>query len=207
MIVMNELEIPYELADFSSDTSKDHMRRIADRAPEAYANHVMTRECENVWLCENPKSSVWHFYVALLPHCILVYGDIGEMIIRPGSGCRMGWLRGCLDDGKSDSFEYMLGKVPAKHKQLEFMTGDVLLACEEYVVHNPEEAYRMQEALNNWASLVGDYGNPQESWYSAASNANLDPEWYSGYCCYDSEMYWCAYALQWFTAEWVKTNT
>ena len=195
------------LEDFIEETSEKHLGYIKDRMPRVYSDHVMTKEQENVWRCGRPGSSNWHFYVAILPHCIVVYGDIGEMIIRPGWNRGIGWLRGCLDDGKSDSFSYMLGKVPSPHRQEVFMPGDVIAECLEYG-NNPDNqaAHEVQNALDDWAERIGDNEDQRESWYAAASHADLECEWYAGYNDYSSEMYWCAYALQWFVAAWVKEN-
>lgn len=202
---MNSIEVPGDLEDFIEDTSDNHLAQIKKTMSEAYNRHVMTKESENVWRCGRPNSSVWHFYVAILPHCIVVYGDIGEMLIRPGWNRGIGWLRGCLDDGKSDSFQYMLSKVPSTHRQLVFMPGDVIEECLEYG-NNPdnEAGEQVQKALDEWADRIGYNEYPRESWYAAASEADLDCEWYAGYNDYSSEMYWCSYALQWFIAEWVK---
>lgn len=204
---MQKIEIPEALEAFVSETSENHLAHIKTVMPKSYARHIMSKISECVWRCGRSDSSNYHFFVALLPHCIVVYGDVGEMIIRPGWNRGIGWLRGCLNDGKTDSFHYMFSKVPGPHRQEVFMPGDAIEECIEYG-DNPdnEAAEQIQKALDEWAERIGYNEDPRESWYAAASEADLDCEWYAGYNDYSSEMYWCAYALQWFTAAWVKEN-
>ncbi len=201
------IEIPEYLGNFVEETSEKHRAHIETVMPKAYADHVMTKVNDCTWRCGRADGgSQYHFFVVISPHCIVVYGDIGEMIIRPGWNRGIGWLRGCLDDGKRDSFHYMLSKVPMPHRQEVFMPGDVIAECIEHG-NEPDygEGKQVQEALDDWADHI-ECEDPRESWYTAASNAGLDCDWYAGYNDYSSEMYWCAYALQWFIEAWVKEN-
>lgn len=201
------LELPDLLEEFVDDTSESNFKKASYAMKSAFDDHVLKSVGENIWLCGKPSgSSVWHFYVALLPHCIVVYGDIGDLLIRPGWNRGIGWLRGCLEN-KPEHFGYMLSKVPNRELRTQFMPGDVISECFEYG-NNPdnEVASEIQAALDEWAERLGGNEDPRQAWYTAASSADLECEWYAGYNDYTQEVYWCAYALQWFVREWVKQN-
>lgn len=208
-----EITIPDSLEDYINDTTEAHEEQIGNIFPGVFSNHMLApivdSEHASVWCCADPESSNMHFYIAIVPHAILVYGDLGEMILRPGWNRGIGWLRGALHEGDATvtGFGYLLGKVPLPHRQISFMPGDAIAEVLDSVATQGYALDEMQELLDDWADRIDDGSSIEDSWYAAASNADLDCEWFSGHQDYDSEMYWCAHALRWFVAEWIKLQT
>ncbi|KKL78020.1 hypothetical protein LCGC14_2029010 [marine sediment metagenome] len=207
------LVIPGRLVDEMKNTSEAHRKRIEEYADNAFKDHVL--ECKvdddvaQVWYCGRPGgSSVYHFYVAFIPHAVVVYGDIGDMLIRPGWNRGLGWLRGALHDGKDKYFNYMLGKVPGKHARMEFRSGDVIESLVECVKDDESFIEETQNILDDWAEqIVFTSEGLEQAWHEAARrDLDYDGELVYGFTDFDSEMYWCAYALRWFVREWVKQN-
>jgi len=160
-----------------------------------------------VWLCERPKDSAYHFYVAMPQHAIIVYGDIGEMILRPGWNRSIGWLRGALREGEGEYFDYLLEKVPSPHRREVFMPGDAIEHMVDEARDDPDSYGSNQRVLDEFAEAVdthGDIRTVRESWVDAIYECGYDGEYCIMFDEPDAEMYWCAHALRWFMKEWVK---
>lgn len=199
-----KLVIPDDLLEYIEETSENHHGAIKRMHENDFSTHEMTEESPGVWLCKRPGTIIYSFRVAFLPGAILVWGDIGTMVLHPGANRGIGWLRGAVNDGAAKSFSYLFEKVPSEHRRMEFMPGDVLEACREAY---EEGGYgdAIVRALADW-DVGGEPDEQREAWYMAASRAGLDCEWYAGYNDYCAEMYWCAYALCWFVKRWAKEN-
>lgn len=199
-----KLTIPDDLLQYIEETSENHQSSIERMHENDFATHELTEESPGVWLCKRPGTIIYSFRVAFLPGAILVWGDIGTMVLHPGANRGIGWLRSAVRDGKAKDFGYLFEKVPRDHRRMEFMPGDVLEACRE-AYEEGEYGEEIILAVELWATHL-DYEDQRESWYNSAYLAPLDFEWYSGHEDYCAEMYWCAYALCWFVKRWVKEN-
>ena len=215
----SKLVIPEELQHLVDETSEKKSRQLRGWAEQSFKDHelslVESGEKVEVWYCGRPDgSSVYHFYVAFTPHAISVYGDIGDMLIRPGWNRGLGWLRSALHDGADEHFSYLLGKVPSHRAKKNFFPGDVIEHLQEEAAgrngyfDEDQCLAKSQELIDEWAERVGysyiDGGEPRD-WWDACNAKGLDYEYAGGFEDYDSDMYWCAYALRWFVRKWVAT--
>ena len=201
------LTIPRELEPYVKETSRNHRNTIAELSENAFKDHVLTMESKGVWRCSRPsESSIYYFHVCFLPHTIVVCGDIGDMLIRPGWNRNLGWLRGALNDGegKYNGFGYMLSKVPGKHARRDFFPGDVIDELQSLAKDDEDYERNSQKLLDEWAENVLYDGDLERPWHEAANTLGEEAEFFCGFTDYDSEMYWCAHALRWFVIEWVK---
>jgi hypothetical protein len=82
--------------------------KIAADAAKAFEHHVAMRLSPGVWKCAAPGTWTYGYMVAFLPSCVVVWGDIGELMLRPmGEACSAAWAL-----GSRNSIGYMLSKVP-----------------------------------------------------------------------------------------------
>lgn len=107
------------------DTKAEHRRQIAALAAINFADHVLIEEAPGQWLCHRPGTGIYHFRVAQLRGALVVWGDIGDMIIANGRGS-IGWFRGA-----QGSRDYVLSKSPTARRD-EFMPGDFKVALFHY---------------------------------------------------------------------------
>ncbi len=108
-----------------------HRKMIADMAAQEFAAHVLKPEGEGRWYCGKPGTGMYHFRVLTAPFAIIVYGDIGECILRCSDRDALGWLRSAVHDepGTEGHPDYVLSKVEAgKSAPKEFLAE---LAMEE----------------------------------------------------------------------------
>jgi len=198
---MSELVIPAALKEYEGETSEHHRGQISKMHERDFAEHQIEEERPGIWYCAKPGTGILHFYVCFLPHAIIVYGDIGDMLIRPGRDRGLGWLRGATHEGDAKYLDYLLGKVPQSNRRRKFMPGDVVDSLREY-----GDDPAVQKALDEWADRLDGGEDLQEAWCNAASYADLDSEWYGCFEDYDAEMYWCGLALCWFVREWRRLH-
>lgn len=104
------------LLKFYAPSFKDHQLTVQAEGPSGGA-----------WLytCRSPLTSFYSFNVVVAPQVILVYGDIGELLLRVTPGGfpheMLRWLR----DSTRDPIEldYLLGKCP--NPEWEFGEGEL----------------------------------------------------------------------------------
>lgn len=128
-------------------TSDEHTMLINRLASESLKNHVVTRTSTGAWRCGNPNgSSIYEFYLRFEPGAVLVWGDLGEFVLRHSDG---GGRRAFDGDSKSllwfctaSDPSYLLGKVRACDggKKL-FCYGDAMkwLAEQETEANNDRD--------------------------------------------------------------------
>lgn len=58
-----------------------------------------------LWRCGKPGTNVCSFWIAALPGCVALWGDIGSLMIPQWGAYDIAWLRGAID-----SLDYVLGK-------------------------------------------------------------------------------------------------
>jgi hypothetical protein len=173
-------------------TSKQHRAEVRSDAVKDFKDHVIktlvddTMNRVHVFECRHVSgTSNLCFWVSVLPHAILVHGDIGELLIDHPSG-GIGWLRGSVE-----SMDYFLGKA-YQLKETQFCPGDALalLDDEEWRDRKTREAIRAE-----W--------NPNEDedvgrkWAETVYEILGDPE-FPDCMDYDRTSLWCYEALRWF---------
>lgn len=88
-----------------------HRQTIEHFAKEAFATHELTvqsRTSDNkpyLWRCQRPGTWNYGYFVAELLGAVIVYGDIGELIIAQGPSYNLEWLEKAIN-----SMGYVLEK-------------------------------------------------------------------------------------------------
>jgi len=200
-------------------TSKRCREEMKTYAEEAFKDHVITEEGENVFRCGQPDTIIHSYRVAFLPAgMIVVYGDIGEMMIQRGGE---GWLRGAIrHDYVSD---YIMEKVRPVRRIEAFMPGDALIELRQIHDGIPEIDHKgvnfVEQAIaegdepcdSDWEVkpdpegaekiarewLLYNDGDDGEAWSRAIYEHTGDCE-YNDCRDYTTNDLWCYYALSWF---------
>lgn len=84
-------------------TQVEHRANIARLAADAFMDHALVEEGEGRFLCWKPGTGYYHFRVIFAPGHVIVIGDIGDLVLRPGYEA-MPWLL------SSGSLDYILSK-------------------------------------------------------------------------------------------------
>lgn len=129
-------------------TREAHVARAVADARERLSGHVLTTEGPRQWVCRRPPgdaaggwSGRYWFRVAMLPGAILLYGDIGELLLRMQESDPLDWLRGAVKDP-----DYLLGKASAPRERV-FLQQEAVAAIEELGKENPAARMRV---LRDW---------------------------------------------------------
>lgn len=169
-----------------NQTRKEHRAVIARMAAEAFANHVLTQETSQQWLCGQLGTGIYHFRVLTAPGFLIVVGDVGEIVLQCHARDSLAWLRGAIG-----SVNYVLEKVRAcsdADRREEFMRGDALEYLRELDIdhrrdNEPERdengrfvanpgsptAARIREA---WSESIDE--DPAMQWLRACHEAGHD---------------------------------
>lgn len=168
------------------ETQEEHRAAIAKFAADAFHEHTLTEEAPQRWLCAKPGTGIYAFRVCLVPGAILVYGDIGDMLLVRFGGAGLDWLRGAVR-----SRDYLLGKVPVAHRGEVFLRGEAERVVKEMEDAGHSAADALRDALDD--ELEDD--GPHAFYRAYAHNVDSDvPD-----CAdFSSELHWCAEALAWF---------
>jgi hypothetical protein len=99
-----------------SNFIENNRKKIFDMARKNFTNHVIKKEADHLYLVRNPENSFFWFRMAFLPEMVLLYGDVGELVLCCRSACDpQGWLANA-----HKSPDYMLSKVPYEFRREEF---------------------------------------------------------------------------------------
>jgi hypothetical protein len=204
------------------ETSERHRAQLKEYAEDSFKNHVITEEQPGVFRCAQPNTNQYLFRVAFLPAgLIVVYGDIGDMMIQRGGE---DWLSGAIrHDYVSDYvLEKMLPTRGRTERQTEFMPGDAaaeLLRMHDGVprkvggIIKPEDIEGLTPADDDyWEERPNpklalkiaegwldhdESGRDAEGWSRSYYDRTGDCE--SPQCRdYSSNTLWCYHALSWF---------
>lgn len=100
-------------------TAVEHAADIARMAAERYATMTVAWNAEHhAYLCMPAERNGWCF-VATPPGAVILYGDVGEAILRHSDSDSLGWLRRAAS--REEYPDYLLSKVEAmggRRKQL-----------------------------------------------------------------------------------------
>jgi hypothetical protein len=160
------------------------MEEQEQRAAESFARHVVTEEAPGRWLCARPGTGICHFRVVDLPNAVLVYGDIGDLLLVRGG---VAWARGSVY-----SLDYLLGKSPHRREVKEFypeLAKEAIVDWLEQETITPEQAEALRE---DWSEGFG------EEFDRAVYEVTGDSELCGAGMWWSSEALWCALALRWF---------
>lgn len=190
---------------YERDTYTRNAEIIATLATEAFKGHELKVETDDRWACRRPGSSNYWFRVIKAPAALIVYGDVGEIVLRISDIDPIPWLRGAID-----SPEYLWKKVQAsKSPKTMFYPKDALAWLEQYIRESyPEAECDTQRLKKQRARLVetlddlrddfdsGD-GFTHERFYHALSEVGVDDH-YSVGMFHSTEMLWMLHLLRCF---------
>lgn len=183
---------------------------VKELAEKDFANHVITKVADERWLCRNPGSSSYWFFVIVVPGTVIIYGDVGECILQMyerSTLATLAWIR-----GSCDSWDYVLGKMHRPPKT--FFPGDAIAYLEDMVKNEEEEnaeddngepveladrkpaASRpiLEEAID--LAKCGELN--QHTWGGICGENNFEGEVYGVPEKWDSDCYWSIHALRTF---------
>lgn len=179
----------------TKQTSETYRAKIKEQAFHAARNHKITKESENVFYCGEPGTGIYSFRVCIHPGCILVYGDIGELILLPYTKDPLSWLLGCVS-----STDYLISKVPFELRNNIVLKDDAYAILDEYL----EEGYIDQDQYD---SIVCDWDESEhDSMWSMAWHNNTQVDEIPEPFDYRFRILYIAYMLEWFVSELNKQN-
>ena len=204
-------------------TSDRAVKNSRDYSEEAFKDHVITEEQPGVFKCAAPTTIIHSFRIAFLPNgMIVIYGDIGEMMIQRGGES---WLRGAIRHDYVSHYVFEKAKPFRRWNHKEFFPGDALaeilrLRDGEPIIRDGINLVEQARKAGQATHLISDYWdsfpNPDlalrisEDWLSEDSTGMDADSWsrayykHTGDCeypdCryYDSNDLWCYFALSWF---------
>lgn len=191
-------------------TRESHRREIADLTRSAFAEHTIVQEGNHRWWCGRrgspgiPASSDHSFRVLVEPRLVVLWGDVGTMLLEPRgvpSSHRdtLDWLRRAVG-----SPEYLLSKDPLGQKRRTFLPGEAQRTLAEYVraVERRDRrrvrAELVRDVIEEWTQYCDD-GSDGEGFARACHDRGVgDHEDWASCWDRDAESWWCAHALSMF---------
>lgn len=159
-----------------SETFADVRKDIATFAARDFADHALTVEGPNEWRCGKAGTVIMSFRILCRPGMVVVWGDLGEWVLRPSGRGTVAWLRGAVD-----SPDYLLSKIAAGKKERFYV------AEAEKLLADPETAEYWGEGVvaKVRESLESRWGDEmtRDEWYQAWSDAGADEPPGADYPC------------------------
>ena len=165
-----------------ASTSDATARTAAHLAAGAFQHHRLTRDGDH-WLCRSPKSGSYWFCLYAAPGMIVIWGDIGECVLRHASGDSLGWLADTAGPGRVDYPDYCLGKIEALDgRKREFYAGD----ARKYIKERLREAVDEDGAVDahdrdRWTAVarefrdgLDDCDSERAAWFNACRENGVD---------------------------------
>lgn len=169
----------------TADPVAERRAEIAQLAERSFATHELVREGDGRWVCANPKSWAYWFRVVVAPGCIFLYGDIGELVLRPHDRDALAWLR------QTDGVDYPLGKVPVELRSRDYLHPLATRALEDLEKEMPKQAAEIRDIFD---PEDGDARSFAEAWYDVL--ADCEPPEVTDW---GHSMLFCMEALRWFS--------
>ena len=119
---MGEMNLEYDCRK----EFKDHKVQVIVNTPEIQAFN-----------CNKPETNVFAFRIVISDNCIAMNGDIGELMICPGYGRGIRWLRGSIG-----SVYYVLEKVPHNFLTKEWNPGEASKSMQNMIDEEDSEKYK-----------------------------------------------------------------
>lgn len=83
-----------------------HAAQIRAQAIESFEHHQVKQLNPEHWRVANPDHGHYSYHIIAPPSAIIIYGDLGEMILRHGATDSLDWVRG-------SNMSYVLSKARA----------------------------------------------------------------------------------------------
>lgn len=178
------------------------VEKIEADAKREFAEHVITLEASSgnglysTWRCAKPGTGIMAFWITTVPTCIIVTGDVGDLIVqRHGSPNMIPWCRGSIH-----SLDYFAEKVP---QNIETKSFDVDLVHEwakqeladyELDDYGEEMSAKHQEMLRE---LIDDDELQESEVYERISEYCEGCD-FPDFGSYTARFLWCREAIRWF---------
>ena len=178
------------------ETRDERRASYARMAATDFKDHFLTQDNERQWHVGVPGTGIMSFRVLTPPGAVILYGDIGELILRPHGRDSLGWLR------TSPHLDYVLGKTPYLLQRKVFLIEEARAYIAEMRAETPLVAItadRLEEAMED-ARLddpPSETADALREWHRVYYEVTGDSEPPS--CSdWDNEMLWCWHGLQCF---------
>lgn len=158
-------------------TSADTARSIAHQAATAFAGHVLTQDGPH-WRCGRPDSSIYAFRLYAPPGAVIVWGDLGECVLRHADSDSLGWLVRAA--GRDEYPDYCLGKIEALDgEKREFYVGDAKAYIRERMRdavadRDTKERDRWKDVARDFGTGLDDCDSERAAWRTACSENGVD---------------------------------
>jgi hypothetical protein len=148
--------IKKHLAGKELKTPDQHAQEIREYAIQEMEHHVTTQITSEHWRVANPKGWNFGFHIIAPPGALIIYGDLGEMILRHGSKDTKKWAQG-------SDMSYFLRKVqaygPGELEQFNYYSA--MMELEELIKNEYNSMEDLEAFLEAW--WVDDYA--PETWH------------------------------------------
>lgn len=180
-------------------TSADTARSIAHQAAKAFAGHALTQEGPH-WRCGRPGDSSYSFRLYAPPGAVIVWGDLGECVLRHADSDSPGWLVRAA--GRDEYPDYCLGKIEALDgEKREFYVGDAKAYIRERLRDargengdvDTQERDRWKAVARDFGTGLDDFDSERAAWRTACIENGVDdpPDCYG----WSSSALWIWHAL------------
>jgi hypothetical protein len=179
------------------------IRRLSD---DAFKLHQITELSRNgvfrSWRCGRPDRGVYAFMITTTPGCLIITGDIGDLIVERMYDM-LPWCRRSVD-----STSYFASKVPSAIPTKEFSEQK----CREWIqeqiaeiggrewmnyVRDEASRHRLLEVLDDAMGDLNSGEHGDQHMYTATSEVwqGNDPP---NFMDWNSNFLWCRDAIRWF---------
>ena len=161
------------MENVSTGHYQETVETVERLAKVSFAGHVLTSDpaWPGLWRCRNPGTTFYSFNILFPPGAVVLYGDVGEIILRPNDYDSLGWLTRCIN-----SRDYILSKIRPGTKTYYLGDGKAELekAMEGKIhVGVSFDIYTMEQFHNSWYEVT-DSDMPEISGHSAANLWNYE---------------------------------
>jgi hypothetical protein len=129
---------------------------VAALAAKDFAEHVIVPEGDGRWFCGKPGTGICSFRVVSAPGHLIVFGDIGDAILRVSDRDPIPWLRGAIR-----SPEYLASKMQGR--QDAFWRGDAAAWLRGEIAEGRADAVKAAQRLAG----CGLDAFERHDWYAA----------------------------------------
>lgn len=158
-------------------------KKLLDAATKGqwYDKHEIERVRFGLWRCSRPETRMGSFWVAYNGPALVVFGDLGEMILLPYDANALRWAKNTKFDPAYPY--YPMTKLSPQMRQREFQPDEATAYLEERVEECKTSHVLDEDDLARWSKMLKDWKDRllyvgedrlQDEWYTLWSDHDMD---------------------------------
>jgi hypothetical protein len=150
------------------------MKKLLENFKDHEINIITNTKDVKVFYSARPKNLSFSFQLVFADNLIAMSGDIYSLMINPGKGRSLGWLRGSIG-----SLSYVREKMPKQfHNDRDWKSDSAKKALKEYLDQDSKDNPENEEKNNNISEYTDYNAENEHDFYDYCYKNGIEEPYY-----------------------------